>query len=44
MNKCKMEFDGCKCLRCGHRWVPRRKEPRQCPNCKSAYWDVEKIK
>lgn len=27
------------CLRCGHRWLPRRKEVRICPKCKSAYWD-----
>jgi hypothetical protein len=30
------------CLRCGHRWVPRRQEkPRRCPNphCHSVCWD-----
>jgi len=27
------------CVRCGHTWVPRKKEVRICPKCKSAYWD-----
>jgi hypothetical protein len=28
------------CLRCAHQWVPRSGEyPRQCPKCRSAYWD-----
>jgi len=41
-----------KCLRCGHRWIPRvelsqlegelKDKPRICPSCKSAYWDLEK--
>jgi predicted Zn-ribbon and HTH transcriptional regulator len=32
-----------KCLRCGHVWVPRKKEkPRVCPKCKSPYWDKPK--
>ena len=28
------------CRRCGHSWAPRQNNPRQCPRCKSAYWDV----
>ena len=29
------------CLRCGHKWLPRKIErPRLCPKCHSAYWDV----
>ena len=28
-----------KCFRCGHLWIPRKKDVRQCPKCKSAYWD-----
>jgi hypothetical protein len=29
-----------RCLRCEHAWVPRSDEyPRQCPKCRSAYWD-----
>jgi predicted Zn-ribbon and HTH transcriptional regulator len=32
-----------KCLRCGHVWIPRKKEkPRVCPKCKSPYWDKPK--
>ena len=30
-----------KCKRCGHEWNPRKEEIRQCPNCKSAWWDKE---
>jgi len=30
------------CLRCGHEWEPKLEEPRQCPKCKSAYWNVPK--
>ena len=43
MAKIKIEVDGYRCERCGHEWIPR-KEPRQCPKCKSAYWDVPKDK
>lgn len=31
------------CLRCDHKWLPRKLErPRQCPKCKSAWWDIQK--
>jgi len=33
---------GLKCERCGKEWVPRIEDVRQCPRCKSAYWDVPK--
>lgn len=26
------------CKKCGHKWLPKVEEPRQCPNCKSTYW------
>lgn len=32
------------CKRCGHKWNPRKQDVRQCPKCKSAYWEKEKIK
>lgn len=28
-----------KCKRCDHSWVPRMREVRICPKCKSARWD-----
>ena len=31
-----------KCKRCGYSWEPRMKDPRQCPHCKTAYWDTER--
>jgi len=30
------------CFRCGWKWIPRKNEIRQCPKCKSAYWDIPK--
>ena len=30
------------CLRCGHKWPPRKSDVRICPKCKSAWWDQEK--
>ena len=30
------------CKRCGHAWTPRGGEIRQCPKCKTAYWDTPK--
>lgn len=48
----KKEVNAFKCLRCNHEWIPRvsleqltgqlKDKPRICPNCKSAYWDLEK--
>jgi predicted Zn-ribbon and HTH transcriptional regulator len=37
----KVMFEGYKCERCGHEWVPRAKDetPKVCPKCKSPYWD-----
>lgn len=29
----------CKCLRCGHKWIPRTDNPGRCPRCKSARWN-----
>lgn len=26
------------CARCLHQWVPRIKDPKLCPNCRTAYW------
>ena len=28
-----------KCLRCGYKWETRKKDPRQCPNCKRNDWN-----
>ena len=43
MNDKKVMILGFRCLRCGHEWLPRVEEqPRQCPRCKSPYWDKER--
>lgn len=35
---------GWKCQRCGHEWLPRKREtPRTCPKCHSPYWDKSKV-
>jgi ribosomal protein L37AE/L43A len=34
-----------KCKRCDYTWVPRKKQkPVQCPECKSPYWNKERVK
>ena len=30
------------CERCAHMWVARKGRPRQCPRCKSVWWDTPK--
>jgi predicted Zn-ribbon and HTH transcriptional regulator len=30
------------CKKCGHKWINRKIDVRQCPKCKSAYWDKPK--
>lgn len=34
--------EGLECLRCGHKWRPRKSTIRICPKCKSPYWDRPK--
>jgi len=43
----KVKVTKLKCLRCGKEWTPRKEDVRQCPYCKTAYFNVpkeEKIK
>lgn len=39
MKKIVLKLYGFKCCRCSHSWIPRKKEVRICPKCKSPYWD-----
>jgi predicted Zn-ribbon and HTH transcriptional regulator len=32
------------CKRCGHKWLPRIRDPVLCPKCKSARWKEPKEK
>ena len=35
----------CQCIRCGHEWQPRQlnlKNVKQCPHCRTIYWDEAK--
>ena len=29
------------CYRCGHTWIPRHTDVRQCPKCRSVCWDIK---
>jgi len=45
--KVKITVDGYKCERCGHEWIPRpggSDYPKNCPACKSPYWDKPRMK
>lgn len=33
------DFDSFKCMRCGNEWLPRVRDPRYCPACKSPSWN-----
>ena len=33
-----------KCNQCGHMWLPRVEDVRQCPKCRSLHWDRPKRK
>jgi len=33
-----------KCLRCGHKWIPRVIDVKICARCKSARWNEAKKK
>jgi predicted Zn-ribbon and HTH transcriptional regulator len=32
-----------KCKRCGREWASQQERPAQCPGCKSAVWDRERL-
>ena len=38
----KIKLPNLECKRCGAKWHPRKTDVRQCPYCKSAYWDTER--
>ena len=38
------KFKILKCKRCRWRWFPRKEKVILCPKCKSAYWNIEKVK
>ena len=38
----KVKLNKIECKRCGYKWLPRKEDIRQCPKCKTAYW--EKVK
>lgn len=35
----KIKINKLQCQRCKHEWMPRVEDVRQCPKCKSAWWD-----
>ena len=30
------------CLRCGYEWLPRVRDPKRCPDCRSYRWATER--
>jgi len=32
------------CKRCGHKWIPQVAEPKQCPSCRSRYWNRDYVR
>jgi Zn finger protein HypA/HybF involved in hydrogenase expression len=38
-----MKIATLKCLRCNHKWIPRKTDIVQCPKCKSALWNKKKV-
>lgn len=37
-----IELTALKCKRCGYEWMPRKQNVRQCPKCKTTYWNKER--
>lgn len=45
MGEIDLHLKGYRCERCGHEWIPRKKDmpiPTICPKCKSPYWNKPK--
>jgi len=40
----KIKIDELICKRCNHKWIPRKREIRICPKCKSPYWDRDRVR
>jgi predicted Zn-ribbon and HTH transcriptional regulator len=40
----KLKLNTVRCLKCGYQWVPRKTEIRQCPKCKTAWFDRKVVK
>jgi len=38
----KIRIPKLKCKRCGHEWIPKIEDVKQCPKCKSARWNEYK--
>lgn len=41
-NMAKVKVEKLKCQKCGHEWVPRSDDVRQCPGCHTVWWDEPK--
>jgi Zn finger protein HypA/HybF involved in hydrogenase expression len=40
----KVDIKSIECLRCYHKWIPRKTPVRLCPKCKSPYFDTIRVK
>ena len=37
----KVKVNKVSCKKCKHTWTPRKEDVRQCPKCKTAYWEIK---
>jgi predicted nucleic acid-binding Zn-ribbon protein len=38
----KVKITKLECVKCGHIWIPKKEDVRQCPKCKTAYFNQKK--
>ncbi len=38
-----VDVKNCECLRCGHKWIPRKQIVVGCAKCRSPYWNIPRL-
>jgi len=38
-----MKIKTLRCIKCGYKWIPRVWPVKQCPRCKTYYWEKAKV-
>lgn len=39
-----IDIMGFRCNRCKHVWLPKKKNPKACPRCKTPYWNKPRVR